>query len=433
MSNQIFNQGLLGFLNRSRTPFHAVSALSESLLQAGYEELREAAQWQITYPGKYFVCRGGSSIIGFSLGSKSVIGSGVQMVGSHTDSPCLKLKPNAAFEAHGYWQLGVEVYGGALLNPWFDRDLSLAGRVTLRLANGEIIDRLIDFERAIAIIPSLAIHLDRQANEKRTINAQTYLAAIVCRDTEYFDLESEILQLIAHSDPNISEAQVVAHELSLYPIESANLVGLRDEFIAGARLDNLLSCYVSCQALIDTSSDTNCLIVCNDHEEVGSGSAVGASSTLLRSVIERLADTNEGFARSMAQSTLVSSDNAHGVHPNYADRHDSKHLPMLNAGPAIKVNSNQAYASNSRTIALFKEACMRANVPVQSFASRADLRCGSTIGPLTATAIGVQTVDVGVPTFAMHSTRELAGSEDPYSLYLALRCFYGHPSAGTQI
>ena len=176
---------------------------------------------------------------------------------------------------------------------------------------------------------------------------------------------------------------------------------------------------------MDASDSTNCLIVCNDHEEVGSGSAIGARGTFLRSVIERLTGTNEAYARAIAHSTLISTDNAHGVHPNFADRHDNQHLPLLNRGPAIKVNSNQAYASNSETAGLFKQACDAAGVPVQSFVSRADMACGSTIGPLTATALGVKTVDVGVPTFAMHSIRELAGSEDAFSLYRALGWYFG--------
>jgi aspartyl aminopeptidase len=424
MATETFNDDLLRFLDDSPTPFHAVANLRGRLTAAGFVELRETESWALSQPCNYFVVRGGSSLVAFSLGANSVVEQGLQMIGSHTDSPCLKLKPNAAFKANGYWQLGVEVYGGVLLNPWFDRDLSLAGRVTLRRGNGELIERLVDFQRAVAIIPSLAIHLDRQANEQRSINAQTYLPAIVALDSEPFDLDGEILKQLTCDDEPLLDAEVVSTDLSLYPCEKAGYVGLRNEFIASARLDNLLSCFVGVRTLIDTKSELNRLIVCNDHEEVGSNSVVGASGTLLKSVIERLAKTNEAYSRTIGNSTLVSTDNAHGVHPNFSDRHDSQHLPTLNAGPAIKVNSNQAYASNSNTVSIFKQACRRADVTAQSFVSRADVRCGSTIGPLTATVLGVQTVDVGVPTFAMHSIRELAGSEDAYSLYLALGCFF---------
>lgn len=424
--SETFNQGLMRFLDDSPTPFHAVANLAVALREAGFDQIEEAAHWSIEPHGRYFVTRGESSLIAWSLGADAVTETGIQMVGSHTDSPGLKLKPNAAFTAHGYCQLGVEVYGAVLLNSWFDRDLSLAGRVTLRRRAGGLIHRLIDFERALAIIPSLAIHLDRDANEKRAINRQTHLPPIICLEEGEFDLEQAIVERLRTDEPGIGEVEIAAFELSLYPTEKAALVGLRHEFIASARLDNLLSCYVGARALIDAPGNSNCLIVCSDHEEVGSGTALGARGTFLRSVIERLTETSEAYARTIARSTLVSTDNAHGVHPNFADRHDDRHGPLLNGGTAIKVNSNQAYASTSETAGIFKQACAAAGVPVQSFVSRADVSCGSTIGPLTATALGVKTVDVGVPTFAMHSIRELAGSEDAVSLYRALGCFFGH-------
>jgi len=420
-----FNRDLLQFLNNSPTPFHSTANLITGLRDANFVELDEGATWSIKAPGKYYVTRGDSSLIAFSLGSHPVTEVGLQMVGSHTDSPCLKLKPNAAFKANGYWQLGVEVYGGALLNPWFDRDLSIAGRVTLNRAPGELFSRLIDFEQAIAIIPSLAIHLDREANNKRSINKQTYLPPIICTSTGEFDLEQEIISRLTANEPDLGGVEVAAFELSLYPTEPAAVIGLRDEFIASARLDNLLSCYVGVRALLEADDSVNCLVVCNDHEEVGSGSAIGARGTFLRSVIERLTESNEGFARAIAKSMFISTDNAHGVHPNFADSHDKQHGPILNAGPAIKINSNQAYASTSETAGIFKQACAAVGVPVQNFVSRADIACGSTIGPLTATALGVKTVDVGVPTFAMHSIRELAGSADAYSLYQALGWCFG--------
>jgi len=426
MNETDFNRGLFQYLDDSPTPFHATKNLADMFAAAGYQMLDEAAAWTLEPRGKYCLTRGGSSFIAFTLGDSAPSDSGIRMVGSHTDSPCLKLKPNAAFKAQGYWQFGVEVYGGVLLNPWFDRDLSLAGRVSLRHGDGRLSDRLIDFKRAVATIPSLAIHLDRDANEERKINRQTYLPPVVCiaEENGAFDLSATILEQLKTTKPGLEDAEVAAFELSLYPAEKAAYVGLREEFIASARLDNLLSCYASARALLDNSEPGNNLIVCNDHEEVGSGSAVGARGTFLRSVVERLTATNEDFARTIALSLLVSTDNAHGVHPNFADRHDKEHLPILNGGPAIKVNSNQSYASTSETIGLFKQACRSARVQTQTFVSRADMACGSTIGPLTAATIGVRTVDVGVPTFAMHSIRELAGSADPHALYRALGCVF---------
>lgn len=422
MDDRAFNEDLLDYLDSSPTPFHATRNLAGALEQAGFSRLDEAAAWSVEAGGRYFLTRGDSSLIAFTL-ADDLPRTGIRLLGSHTDSPCLKLKPNAAFKAHGYWQLGVEVYGGVLLNPWFDRDLSLAGQVSIRHADGRIEQRLVDFARAVAVVPSLAIHLDREANENRTINKQTYLPAIVCRDDIEFDLHGVLYEQLRAADPALADCEIAAFDLSLYPMEKAAIIGLREDFIASARLDNLLSCYVGVRALLDHSAPGNALIVCNDHEEVGSGSLVGARGPFLRSVLERLTTTSEDYARTIARSVLVSTDNAHGIHPNFSDRHDGEHAPILNGGPAIKVNSNQAYASTNETVAMFKHACSEAQVPVQSFVARTDMGCGSTIGPHTATALGVRTVDVGVPTFAMHSIRELAGARDPHALYRALGCF----------
>ena len=385
-----FNRGLLKFLDASPTPFHCVANLTAALSRANFVELNEGSVWSIETPGKYFVTRGDSSLIAFSLSSAPLSETGVRMVGSHTDSPCLKLKPNVAFASSGYWQLGVEVYGSALLNPWFDRDLSVAGRVTLQTASGELENRLVDFEQSIATIPSLAIHLDRDANHTREINSQTYLPPIVCLDGRELDLAKEIKNRIYASEPELGGIEIMSSDLSLYPTEPAAMIGLRREFIASARLDNLLSCYVGLCALL-----------------------------------ERLTENNETFSRTIMRSILISTDNAHGVHPNFPDSHDKQHSPSLNSGPVIKFNSNQAYASTSETAAIFQQACSAVGIPIQSFVSRSDMACGSTIGPLTATAVGVKTVDVGVATFAMHSIRELAGSEDTYSLYQALCWIFG--------
>jgi len=420
-----FNRGLLKFLDASPTPFHCVANLTAALSRANFVELNEGSVWSIETPGKYFVTRGDSSLIAFSLSSTPLSETGVRMVGSHTDSPCLKLKPNVAFASSGYWQLGVEVYGSALLNPWFDRDLSVAGRVTLQTASGKLENRLVDFEQSIATIPSLAIHLDRDANHKREINSQTYLPPIVCLDGRELDLAKEIKNRIYASEPELGGIEIMSSDLSLYPTEPAAMIGLRREFIASARLDNLLSCYVGLCALLEAPDTDNCLIVCNDHEEVGSGSAIGARGTFLRSILERLTENNETFSRTIMRSIFISTDNAHGVHPNFPDSHDKQHSPSLNSGPVIKFNSNQAYASTSETAAIFQQACSAVGIPIQSFVSRSDMACGSTIGPLTGTALGVKTVDVGVATFAMHSIRELAGSEDTYSLYQALCWIFG--------
>ncbi len=420
-----FNDGLLHYLDASPTPFHAVHTAAQLLEDAGFSLLDEREPWLLVRGGRYYVTRNDSSLIAFALGESPVATHGLRMIGAHTDSPCLRIKPQPEISSQGYWQLGVEVYGGALLNPWFDRDLGLAGRLTLRLPDGRIGSRLMDMREPVALIPSLAIHLDREANEKRSINKQLHLPAIVARTSSGdFNLRAELLNHLAGFEPWLVDAAVLDYELSLVDLQAPAYVGWRGEFIASARLDNLLSCYTAVTALTQYHGPSNRLIVLNDHEEVGSGSAAGARGSFLHTVLERVAGSPEAYARAMAHSLLVSTDNAHGVHPNFAERHDPNHGPLLNEGPVLKINQNQAYATNSETAARFREACRRADVPLQTFVTRGDVACGSTLGPITAAVLGVPTVDVGVATFAMHSIRELAGKDDAYSLCRALElCF----------
>lgn len=424
MDIETFNCDLLEFLAASPTPFHAVQQMEKRLSQAGFVVLREADDWTLHAGGRYCVIRNSSSIVAFTLGEKSILDQGLRMVGAHTDSPCLKVKPQPELFKKGYFQLGVEVYGGALLNPWFDRDLSLAGRVSFRDTSGNIGSVLIDFKRAIATIPSLAIHLDREANSARSINAQTDIPPVVMqtndKQTSFREL---LLAQIRQEHPSCEACKVLDYELSFYDAQPAAIIGLHNEFIASARLDNLLSCYIGLQAILADSTEYR-VLVCNDHEEIGSQSAAGAQGPMLRSVISRLLANEKEFTRTIDRSMMISVDNAHGVHPNFSDRHDANHGPLLNGGPVIKINANQRYATNSETSSLFRHWCESADEPVQAFVVRTDMGCGSTIGPITASEIGVQTLDIGVPTFAMHSIRELAGSSDAYSLYKVLEMFY---------
>ncbi len=421
------SQGLLDFLKRSPSPFHATQSMAEALQAAGYQALDERATWQLQPQGRYYVTRNDSSIIAIKLGQHDPVQHGIRMVGAHTDSPCLKVKPQPELARHGYWQLGVEVYGGVLLSPWFDRDLSLAGRVTFK-HNEQLQSRLIDFKQAIASIPSLAIHLNREANSGWAINAQTELPPVLAQ------LQGETKQdfraLLADQlqrEHAISDACVLDYELCFYDSQPAALIGLNQDFIASARLDNLLSCYSGLQALLNSNDQHSQILVCTDHEEVGSNSACGADGPFLEQVLRRVLNSEEEFVRCIQHSLLISADNAHGIHPNYADKHDANHGPLLNHGPVIKVNANQRYATTSETSSFFKLLCQQADIPVQSFVTRSDLGCGSTIGPITASQLGVQTIDIGVPTFAMHSIRELAGSKDLGYLLSALQAFYNSP------
>jgi aspartyl aminopeptidase len=418
------NQGLIDFLKASPTPFHATASLVQRLEGAGYQRLDEREPWHTEAGGRYYVTRNDSSIVAFKLGRLSPVIGGIRLVGAHTDSPCLRVKPQPELQRQGFWQLGVEVYGGALLAPWFDRDLSLAGRVTFR-RDGKVESQLIDFKLPIAIIPNLAIHLNRTANEGWAINPQNELPPILAQvaGDERPDFRALLTDQLAR-EHGLNADVVLDYELSFYDTQSAAVIGLNGEFIAGARLDNLLSCFAGLQALLNADGDETCLLICTDHEEVGSTSACGADGPMLEQVLQRLLPEGDDYVRSVQKSLLISADNAHGVHPNYAEKHDGNHGPKLNAGPVIKVNNNQRYATNSETAGFFRHLCMAEEVPVQSFVVRSDMACGSTIGPITAGHLGVRTVDIGLPTFAMHSIRELAGSQDLAHLVKVLTAFY---------
>lgn len=412
-----FNQGLLNYLAASPTPYHAVKNIVSALDEAGFQALDESQAWKLSKGGKFYVTRNDSSIIAFTLAKQDIVENGFHMIGAHTDSPCLKVKPNPEKNQKGYFQLGVEVYGGVLLNPWFDRDLSLAGRVNYETATGELKSTLLNFDKALAVIPSLAIHLDRNANENRTINKQRHLPPILMAANSQNETFKALLQDHLTTKEGVTDChEILDHELFFYDTQAPALTGLNSEFISSARLDNLLSCYAGLVALLNAGSGRSSLLVCSDHEEVGSVSASGAQGAFLKSTLARVFSGHEDMTRCMHHSMMISADNAHGVHPNYADVHDENHGPLLNKGPVIKVNANQRYATNSETGAIFRQLCQKVDVDVQTFVVRSDMGCGSTIGPITAAELGVKTIDVGVPTFAMHSIREMAGAKDAYLL-----------------
>jgi len=413
----------MAFLDESPSPFHAVTAMQRALQEHGFNDLDPGAPWSIGDRDKALVIRNGSSLIAFRMGSAPLIESGVRMIGAHTDSPCLRIKPTPDVRRSGFHQLGVEIYGGVLLAPWFDRDLSIAGRVTCSDTTGQRLSLLIDFKKPVVTIPSLAIHLNRDIHKNRTINPQQELVPILCDlpDQSEAGFRELLLDQIHQEHPEANIQAVTDYELSCYDTQGAQQVGLRGDFLASARLDNLLSCYTGLRSLLDAQGEQTILLVCNDHEEVGSASAAGAQGPFLHTVLERLCGDSETMARVLARSFLISADNAHALHPNYETKHDPQHQPRLNGGPVIKFNANQRYATNSETASVFRELCARADVPVQSMAMRSDMACGSTIGPITSTVLGVDTVDVGAPQLGMHSIRETTGWHDPVLLYRALK------------
>ncbi|PRY61396.1 aspartyl aminopeptidase [Vreelandella songnenensis] len=420
---------LCDFLRHSPTPWHATQSMAERLEKAGFQRLEETASWQLSRGQRYYVTRNDSSIIAFQLPDGAL--ESLRMLGAHTDSPGLRLKPNATQHAAGWLQLGVQVYGGVLLAPWFDRDLGLAGRVHVRHPDGKMESLLLNVERPIAMVPSLAIHMDRDVNAGRPINAQTQMAPVLLQSDS-----AKLADLLAtwiEEQHGLKAAEVVDFELGFYDVQPPSLVGVKQELVASARLDNLLSCFIGLEALLESDGSQGALLVANDHEEVGSASACGAQGPFLGDVLKRInAQVGGGSGESLIQliqsSLMISCDNAHALHPNFRDKHDERHGPAINGGPVIKVNASQRYATNSVTGALFRDVCREADVPVQSFVTRADMGCGSTIGPITATEVGVPTLDIGVPQWAMHSIRETAGTRDVEYLTRALKVFLNRPT-----
>ena len=406
---------LCAFLDGSPTPFHAVANLRTRLEAAGYEPLEEAEAWSLKPEGRYLVTRNDSALIAFRAPGRFL--EGPTLIGGHTDSPALKLKPKPELDGQGLLRLAVEPYGGVLQNPWFDRDLALAGRVHFRDESGLVTSARVNLPEKLAIIPSLAIHLDKEANQKRSINAQTDLPALFAFENSEAGLERLLTTALKAAGHAVD--RILDHELLFYDTQGAARLGVDGAFLASARLDNLLSCFCATEALL-ASGDAPALIVLNDHEEVGSASSSGAAGPFLDQVLRRITPEEEASARLRARAWLISADNAHAVHPNFPDRHDRAHGPLLGGGPVIKINANQRYASNSATQAKFRDLCEQVAVPVQSFVTRSDLGCGSTIGPITAAELGIATVDVGIPQLAMHSIRELCAGEDVAAMVTVL-------------
>jgi aspartyl aminopeptidase len=420
------DKNIINFLNNSPTSYHAVASMSSMLKDAGFIELKENQTWDLVNNGSYYIIKNNASLIAFKYRANF---SAFRMVGAHTDSPCLKIKPQPEMREYKYLQLQTEVYGSPLLNTWFDRDLSVAGVVYYQDNKGKLYNQLINFKNPIAIIPSLAIHLDRNANSNRTINPQLHVNPILATCLDKKLTNASIIgilhdYLIQNKINNCK--QVLDYDLSFYDTNGAKTIGLHNEFISSARLDNLLSCFLGMQSLINSNkNDTQIsLLVCNDHEEVGSQSYTGALGCFLSSTLKRICKTQEKLSTSMDNSMLISADNAHGIHPNYPDKHDKNHAPILNNGVVIKYNCNQSYATNAYTAAIFKNICNDINVNYQTFCSNNTIRCGSTIGPLTSSLVGVKALDIGIPTFAMHSIRELAGMADCESMLQILKKFF---------
>lgn len=413
------------FVTASPSSFHAAAEAARRLSQAGFTELREEDPWdEIDVRGDRYVIRDGS-IIAWSTPAGADTTTPWRIVGSHTDSPALKLKPEPGFTAEGFAQVGVEIYGGPLLNSWLDRELRLAGR--LALADGSTV--LVDTPPVLRV-PQLAVHLDRQVNaEGLKLDPQRHLQPVLGLTSLG---EADVLGLLAER-AGVAAADVVGFDVVTVDAQAPALFGAHEEFLASARLDNLGSLHAEVEALIRVQADGPAsgapiaLLVANDHEEVGSASRSGAGGPFLEDVLVRmhaaLGGDEASRRRALASSVVLSADAGHAAHPNYPERHDPVTRPRLGGGPMLKINAQQRYATDAVGIAVFAAACARAGVPFQRFVSNNAMPCGSTIGPITATRLGMTTIDVGITLLSMHSAREMCAVADPLWLREACAAF----------
>lgn len=417
--NENLNNDILDFINQSPTAYHAVDNLKKLLVKNNFTELKVNEPWNLNPKGKYFVVFFDSSIIAFKNGTEYY-----HLIGSHSDSPGFKLKNNPLLKNKGFYSLNTEVYGGPLLYTWFDRPLSLAGRVVFREAN-KLKTKLINIDRDLLTIPSLAIHMGLKQNEGYAINPQKDTLPIIGLNLEHKD---PILTLCAN-ELNISREDLLETELFLYPREKGSFVGLNSEFYSAPRIDNLVSSYLSIRALINSTESHHLQIAfIADHEEVGSMSKTGAFSSNLKDSLLRIELANggtfESFLKKQSQSFMISADQAHSFHPNYPEKNDLSNYPIINGGIVLKYSGSMAYTTDALTASYIKDLCINHGIPYQVFHNRSDIRGGSTIGPIASVHLNIPSVDIGIPILAMHSVRELGGTKDNISMYDLFLTFY---------
>ena len=423
-------QNLLDFIDASPSPWHAVNSVEARLAAFRFVKLDETVQWDLQPGGRYYVIRDDSSIVIFVQGQKPLVETGFKIIGAHTDSPGLRIKPNAGMGSDGLLRLGVEIYGGPILATFTDRDLSLAGRISYKDDKNAMVSRLVNFDRPLLRLPNLAIHMNRAVNEDGLkLHKQNELPLILsvlaeeCLPQAYF---SQILQ-----QQTACEAErILSWDMAVYDTQKGAFWGAENEFYADSQLDNLASCHAALQALLDDAVlENDHTLVCAffDHEEIGSESNKGADGSFLADVLQRIALATEknkdDFARALAKSFMISADMAHAYQPNFPLAYDAEHKVAVNKGPVIKVNANHRYSTESISQALFVDWCEQAGVPYQKYSHRTDLACGSTIGPITSARLGIRSVDVGNPLWAMHSIRESAGVLDHGYMIRVLKKF----------
>lgn len=427
-NTQQFTEGLLQYLNDSPTAFHAVENAAALLRESGFRELRETEKWSLEKEGRYFVIKNSSAVIAFIVGKGDLAEEGFHIIGAHTDSPGLKIKPGAcSVTPEGYVKVNVEVYGGAILQTWFDRPLALAGRLIVK-ENGVLREKLVQIDKPVFIIPNLCIHFNRDKNEKGSCNKQTEILPLLSMKEECMEKE-DYLPALLKEEAGIEKADIVDYELFLYEYQKGVFTGRKQEFISASRIDDLSMVYAGLTALTQARAGAGCQVLAAfDNEEVGSTTAQGANSGLLLHILNRICKnlgmTDEEYFQAVANSTSISADLAHAVHPNYSDKHDPETRPVLGGGPVIKYSASQRYATTALSAACFMEACEHAGVPYQKFVNRNDIAGGSTIGPALSGLTTIPAVDMGAPILAMHSIREFGAVADMVYTKQAFLAYY---------
>ncbi len=423
-------QNLLDFIDASPSPWHVVKSVVIQLAAFQFVKLDETDQWDLQPGGRYYVIRDDSSIVIFVQGQKPLVETGFKIIGAHTDSPGLRIKPNAGTGSDGLLRLGVEIYGCPILATFTDRDLSLAGRISYKDDNNTMVSRLVNFDRPLLRLPNLAIHMNRAVNEDGLkLHKQNELPLILSELAEEYLSKAYFSQLL-QQQAACESGRILSWDMAVYDTQKGVFWGAENEFYADSQLDNLASCHAALQALLDEAVlENDHTLVCAffDHEEIGSESNKGADGSFLADVLQRIALATEknkdDFARALAKSFMISADMAHAYQPNFPLAYDAEHKVAVNKGPVIKVNANHRYSTESISQALFVDWCEQAGVPYQKYSHRTDLACGSTIGPITSARLGIRSVDVGNPLWAMHSIRESAGVLDHAYMIRVLKKF----------
>ncbi|AFS78769.1 aminopeptidase 2, M18 family [Gottschalkia acidurici 9a] len=427
-----FAQDLINFIYDSPSAFHVVENIKNILLDKGFQELKLRDRWNVQRGRKYFTTKNDSSIIAFTVGEGSLEEHGFRIIGSHTDFPNFKIKPNPEIVSEkSYLKLNTEVYGGPILNTWLDRPLSIAGRVTLKSEDVLYpVSKNINIRKPLMIIPNLSIHMNRNVNEGIKLSKQKDMLPLVSMINDNLEKDNFLINLLSE-ELNVSKEDIIDFDLYLYEFDKGSIVGLNNDFISCGRLDNLAMVHASINALLEAgvSKSTN-VAVCFDNEEIGSSTKQGADSPMLKTILERisisLGKDKEDFYRSLYSSFIISADMAHAVHPNSPEKHDLTNRPILNKGPVIKISANQSYTTDSDSNTVYELICKNSGVPVQKFVNHSDQRGGSTIGPINSTHLDIRSVDMGNPVLGMHSIRELGGVDDHYYTKKLLKSFIGY-------